>query len=133
MTGVAKGHFKRIHAALVAEGYRVRAKILDAEWLGVPQRRKRVIFVGIRDDLDVDPAFPDPLPYRYSMLDACPWLGGLDWSEAVMGSATRPSRSTSRRRRSGATPEGNGRRELPTSSAAAPRLRRPQLPPGPRR
>ena len=78
VAGAAKGQFKRIHAALAAEGYRVRAKILDAQWLGVPQRRKRVIIIGIRDDLDADPVFPDPLPYRYSMLDACPWLAGFD-------------------------------------------------------
>jgi site-specific DNA-cytosine methylase len=56
----------------------VRAKVLDAQWLGVPQRRKRVIIIGIRDDLDAEPAFPTPLPFRYSMLDACPWLGGFD-------------------------------------------------------
>lgn len=68
--GVSKGYFKRIHAALAAQGYRVEARMLDAQWLGVPQRRRRVIFVGVRDDLGIDPAFPDPLPYRYSIRDA---------------------------------------------------------------
>lgn len=85
IAGAAKGQFKRIHAALTAEGYRVRAKLLDAQWLGVPQRRKRVIIIGVRDDLDRDPMFPVPLPYRYSMLDACPWLAGFDAVSSGMG------------------------------------------------
>jgi DNA (cytosine-5)-methyltransferase 1 len=33
----------------------------------VPQTRKRVIFVGVREDLDQAPAFPSPWPYRYTM------------------------------------------------------------------
>lgn len=68
--GVAQGHFKRILAALTASGYRVEAQLLDAQWLGVPQARRRLIFVGVREDLDRAPVFPAPLPYRYSMADA---------------------------------------------------------------
>ncbi len=74
--GVAKGYFKRIVAALVTQGYVVRARVLDAQWLGVPQHRERVVILGLRDDLGFTPEFPLPLPYRYSMADACPWLGG---------------------------------------------------------
>jgi len=36
----------------------------------VPQRRRRVIFVGVRDDLRTEPVFPHPLPYRYSFREA---------------------------------------------------------------
>lgn len=68
--GVSKGYFKRIHAELSRQGYRVEARLLDAQWLGVPQRRQRVIFVGVRRDLKMDPAFPPPLQYRYSIRDA---------------------------------------------------------------
>ena len=75
--GTAKGHFIEALAAMRALGYRVGAKILDAQWLGVPQARRRVIFVGVRDDLNVDPPFPKPFPYRYSIRDALPWLGGM--------------------------------------------------------
>jgi DNA (cytosine-5)-methyltransferase 1 len=73
--GVAKGFFLEILADLKASGYRVGARLLDAQWLGVPQQRNRVIFVGVREDLGLDPAFPSPLPYRYSVREAIPWLG----------------------------------------------------------
>jgi DNA (cytosine-5)-methyltransferase 1 len=35
-----------------------------------------VVFVGVRDDLGLDPVFPTPLPYRYSIRDALPNLTG---------------------------------------------------------
>jgi len=73
--GVCKGYFKEIMARLTDCGYRVRARLLDAQWLGVPQRRQRVIIIGVREDLDVEPLFPVPLLYRYSVRDACPWIG----------------------------------------------------------
>jgi site-specific DNA-cytosine methylase len=57
--GRAKGYFKRIMAALRACGYKVEARTLDASWLGVPQARRRVIIVGVRDDLGVAPALAD--------------------------------------------------------------------------
>jgi DNA (cytosine-5)-methyltransferase 1 len=72
--GTAKGYFKIILARLKECGYNVRAKVLDAQWLGVPQTRGRVIFIGVREDLGVEPAFPKPLPYRYSVRDALPWI-----------------------------------------------------------
>jgi len=70
--GAAKGYFKDILRAMKATGYRVEARLLDAQWLGVPQSRQRIIFVGVRDDIDRAPAFPSPLPYRYSVRDALP-------------------------------------------------------------
>ena len=38
--------------------YRVVTRILNAANYGVPQRRERVLFVGFRDDLDVEWRFP---------------------------------------------------------------------------
>lgn len=68
--GTAKGYFKRILAALKEPGYRVSCRVLDAQWLGVPQMRQRTIFVGVREDLGLEPAHPTPLPYRYTVGDA---------------------------------------------------------------
>lgn len=72
--GVAKGYFINILKAL-KRGYRVECRLLDAQWLGVPQARQRIFFVGVREDLGLEPAFPSPLPYRYSVREALPWLG----------------------------------------------------------
>jgi DNA (cytosine-5)-methyltransferase 1 len=70
--GRAKGLFIEIMTKMKALGYRAKCKLLDAQWMGVPQARKRTIFIGVREDLGLDPAFPEPLPYRYSVRDACP-------------------------------------------------------------
>ena len=70
--GTAKGMFLEILAGLKACGYRVKCKVLDAQWLGVPQQRQRTIFVGVREDLNKEPTHPKPLAYRYSVRDALP-------------------------------------------------------------
>jgi len=41
-------------------GYRVRHKVLNAADYGVPQRRERVIFIGVRQDLKSEVDFPVP-------------------------------------------------------------------------
>ena len=79
--GVAKGYFKEILRALRDCGYVVEARLLDAQWLGVPQMRQRLIFQGVRKDLGCRPAWPEPLPYRYSVRDALPWITAvLHWN-----------------------------------------------------
>ncbi|MDX5370580.1 MAG: DNA cytosine methyltransferase [Alphaproteobacteria bacterium] len=66
VSGTAKGYFKEIFHALQAAtpGYRVAAQVLDSSKLGVPQIRRRLIFIGVREDIGRDPAFPTPLPFR---------------------------------------------------------------------
>lgn len=70
--GTAKGYFIEIIQELKKCGYQVRAKLLDAQWLGVPQARQRIIFIGTRNDLNMRPRFPKPLQYRYTVKDALP-------------------------------------------------------------
>lgn len=72
--GVAKGFFKITFETLQDCGYRVGAALLDAKWLGVPQSRQRIIFVGVRNDLKREPVFPKPLLYFYTVRDALPWI-----------------------------------------------------------
>lgn len=87
--GSAKGYFKQILAALqgCGEGYQVGARVLDASWLGVPQARQRLFFVGVRRDLDLPPVYPTPLPYRYTVRDALPWITGQG-DNGAFGTAT---------------------------------------------
>ena len=40
-------------------GYEVRAALLNSAWYGVPQTRERVFVLGVRDDLGIEPRFPD--------------------------------------------------------------------------
>ena len=73
--GAAKGFFKEVLTKMRALGYDVKAAQVDFQWLGVPQSRRRLIFIGMRDDLGVEPVFPKPFPYRYTVRDALPRLG----------------------------------------------------------
>lgn len=81
--GTAKGYFLMILKELKESGYRVSCRVLDAQWLGVPQQRQRTIFVGVREDLvdakgqPIQPCHPSPLPYRYSVREAIPWITGV--------------------------------------------------------
>jgi DNA (cytosine-5)-methyltransferase 1 len=72
--GFALGFFKEIMRALEGAGYAVRCKVLDAQWLGVPQTRQRAIFCGVRKDIGFEPEFPKPLPYQYTLRDVLPGL-----------------------------------------------------------
>lgn len=72
--GTAKGYFLEILQAMKECGYNVKAKVLDAQWLGVPQIRQRVIFIGVRNDLGLYPVHPKPLTYQYTVRDAIPWI-----------------------------------------------------------
>ena len=71
--GVSKGHFLRYLKMFEALPYRVEARLIDAQYLGVPQRRNRLIFQGVRKDVG-KPVWPMPLAYRYSVRDAIPWI-----------------------------------------------------------
>ncbi len=75
--GTAKGQFIEIIKALKGTGYRVKAAVVDASWLGVPQARQRTIFIGVREDLGIDPVFPKPFAYRYTIRDALPNLASV--------------------------------------------------------
>lgn len=62
--GMIAGKMKLIFADVMRElresGYRVTAGVLNAQHLGVPQARERVIFLGAREDLGVTPTLPRP-------------------------------------------------------------------------
>lgn len=72
--GTAKGYFKLIIKEMQNCGYEVKAALLNGKWLGVPQARQRIIFVGVRKDLvqkyGVHPVHPQPLAYTYTLADA---------------------------------------------------------------
>jgi len=68
VSGLRKGKmmlaFAEMTAALKAAGYRVSCRELNAWWYGVPQDRRRLIWVGVRDDLGLAPSHPQPTSRR---------------------------------------------------------------------
>ncbi len=58
--GPAKGFFIDIIGRMKGSGYDVKARLLNAAKLGVPQERERIIFVGVRSDIGKPPLHPDP-------------------------------------------------------------------------
>ena len=76
VSGMVKGDFKLVFAEIFRTlkgcGYRVKARLLNAQFFGVPQSRERMIFVGIREDIGREPSHP------------------IGWSEPVPASSVHP-------------------------------------------
>jgi DNA (cytosine-5)-methyltransferase 1 len=78
--GKAKGYFVEFLSTLQGCGYVVEAAILDASFYDVPQKRKRLIFIGVRNDiakLGFRPCFPDPNPYIIKVSELYPEIVGI--------------------------------------------------------
>ena len=56
--GLMKLLFVEILKELKASGYKVSARVLNAMYFGVPQSRERIIFIGVREDLGIEPTHP---------------------------------------------------------------------------
>ena len=61
---------KGILADLTDCGYKVRFKLFDIKQYGVPQKRQRVIFIGVRNDIDFEPVWPTPTNVIRTLKDA---------------------------------------------------------------
>lgn len=55
-------------------GYHVHKNLVDAEHYGVPQRRKRIILVGEREDIGSDYEFPKPTGEKRTVRDTIAFL-----------------------------------------------------------
>lgn len=64
VTGMVKGCMKQAYLTIIAElracGYRARGEVLNAMYFNVPQSRERVIVIGVRNDLGIEPTHPKP-------------------------------------------------------------------------
>lgn len=62
VSGMVKGKMKLVFVEILKElkasGYKVSARLLNAMYFHVPQSRERMIFIGVRDDLGIEPSHP---------------------------------------------------------------------------
>ena len=76
--GIMKLVFVEILKELKASGYKVSARLLNAMYFGVPQSRERMIFIGVRDDLGVEPSHPKAETSGISPRDAFTGVKQMD-------------------------------------------------------
>jgi DNA (cytosine-5)-methyltransferase 1 len=63
--------FEIIKAEFESAGYKIHAKLLNSADYSTPQSRKRMIMVGVRNDISAEYSFPDPTsPIRLTAGDA---------------------------------------------------------------
>jgi DNA (cytosine-5)-methyltransferase 1 len=62
LKGPMKGIFNKIIDDLSTLNYRIKWKSLNSLYYGVPQSRQRVIIMGVREDLNLEPVFPEHEP-----------------------------------------------------------------------
>lgn len=72
--GKARGYLKEILLSLRGCGYKVKCAVLDAQYFGVPQHRERLIFIGVRDDIGIEPTFPKPAQRPVPLKAALPHI-----------------------------------------------------------
>ena len=74
VTGMVKGVMKQAYLTIIAElracGYRARGEVLNAMHFNVPQSRERVIIIGVRNDLGIEPSHPNPQTRPMTVRDA---------------------------------------------------------------
>jgi len=79
VSGMVKGKMKLVFVEILKElkasGYRVSARLLNAKYFHVPQSRERMIFIGVRDDLGIEPSHPRAESGEISVKDAIGAIG----------------------------------------------------------
>lgn len=77
VSGMVKGKMKLIFAEILRElkasGYKVSARLMNAMYFNVPQSRQRMIFIGVREDLGIEPSHPKAAAKLLTVNDA--WAG----------------------------------------------------------
>ena len=57
--GKMKGLFIEYMKRMKSLNYQVKCKLMNAKYYNVPQSRQRVIFIGVRKDLGIEPSYPE--------------------------------------------------------------------------
>jgi DNA (cytosine-5)-methyltransferase 1 len=74
VSGMVKGYMKQIYLEVIEElrdcGYKCKGQILNAMYYNVPQSRERVIIIGVRNDLGIEPSHPKPMSKPITVKEA---------------------------------------------------------------
>jgi len=64
VTGMVKGYMKQAYLQVIKTlrecGYKAKGEVMNAMYYNVPQSRERVIIIGVREDLGIEPSHPKP-------------------------------------------------------------------------
>lgn len=103
VSGMVKGKMKLVFAEIMRElkasGYSVSCRLLNAMYFWVPQSRERLIFIGVRDDLGIEPSHPSALASAVSAGVACHGVVNKTFGKVLNGTqrniwdTIRPGRS----------------------------------------
>jgi DNA (cytosine-5)-methyltransferase 1 len=91
VSGMVKGHMKLVFAEIMRElrasGYKVQCQLLNSKFFGVAQGRQRVIFIGVREDLGIEPSHPKAQTWPKTVREAFEGLPPSDnWMKMKEGS-----------------------------------------------
>lgn len=120
VSGIAGKRGKTILEQLIKRtsktGYRVKVKMLNARDFDVPQRRKRYIVVGVRNDIPTEYQYPDPVGTTITVRDVIgdlpePPIDGSDSDQLSLHRRDKLSPQNLARIR--AITQGQGRDALP--------------------
>ncbi|MFZ3475336.1 DNA cytosine methyltransferase [Streptomyces sp. 4.24] len=95
VAGMVRGQMRSLFAEILGAlksagpGYRVVARLVDASYFHVPQKRMRMIFIGVRRDLGLDPVHPAPLDRPLTVREALAGLGDPGPFQRPSGKAAR--------------------------------------------
>ena len=77
VTGMIKGCMKQAYLTIIKTlrdcGYKAKGEVMNAMYFNVPQSRERVIIIGVREDLGIEPSHPKPQRRPITIKQA--WLG----------------------------------------------------------
>jgi DNA (cytosine-5)-methyltransferase 1 len=75
VTGMVKGYMKQAYLQIIKTlrgcGYKAKGEVLNAMYFNVPQSRERVIIIGVREDLGIEPSHPKPQGKPMTVRQGC--------------------------------------------------------------
>ena len=78
VSGLVKGVMRLIFVEILKElkaiGYKVSARLLNTMYFNVPQSRQRIIFIGVREDLGMEPSHPKGGSIPITVKEALPHI-----------------------------------------------------------